>query len=124
LTVLTNARLVQGDQVVDGGWIRCEGERFAEVGRGHVPLDQHLSVGGRSSTAGSTPLCSWLQPGAMPATGHRRVLRVAHAAADAGARVATHLFDEMRPIHHREPGVVVALMACPTQTRLEWSLWE
>ena len=47
MTVLTNAWLVQGDQVVDGGWIRCDGERFAEVGRGHPPIGHHLSVGGR-----------------------------------------------------------------------------
>jgi N-acetylglucosamine-6-phosphate deacetylase len=47
LAVLTNARVVQGDQVVDGGWIRWEDERFAEVGRGRLPIDQHLSVGGR-----------------------------------------------------------------------------
>jgi N-acetylglucosamine-6-phosphate deacetylase len=47
LAVLTNARVVQGDQVVDGGWIHWEGERFAEVGRGRLPIDQHLSVGGR-----------------------------------------------------------------------------
>jgi hypothetical protein len=44
LTVLTNARLVQGDQVVDGGWIRCAGERFAEVGRGDPPFGQHRAV--------------------------------------------------------------------------------
>ena len=233
MTVLTNARLVQGDQVADGGWIRCEGERFAEVGRGHPPIGHHLSVGGRlvvpgfvdihvhgggggSFTTGSVeegaevahfhrrhgtttllaslvtaPLADLLRQisvlaelvddeivaglhlegpflssvrcgahapsllraptrgdveqllcrrpgavrmatlapeldggidaiaqlaaaGAIPAIGHTdATYDVAHAAVDAGARVATHLFNGMRPIHHREPGVVVALMERP-----------
>jgi N-acetylglucosamine-6-phosphate deacetylase len=233
LAVLTNARVVQGDQVVDGGWIRWEGERFAEVGRGHLPVDQHLSVDGRlvvpgfvdihvhgggggsfttgspeegaavahfhrrhgtttllaslvtapfpdllrqisalaelvddeivaglhlegpflsSARCGAHPpnllraptraaleqlLCHrpgavrmmTLAPelddgidavaqlaaaGAVPAIGHTdATYDVAHAAVDAGARVGTHLFNAMRPIHHREPGVVVALMERP-----------
>lgn len=32
------------------------------------------------------------------------------AAIDAGARVGTHLFNAMRPLHHREPGTVGALL--------------
>jgi len=34
----------------------------------------------------------------------------ARAALDAGARVGTHLFNAMRPLHHREPGTVGALL--------------
>jgi N-acetylglucosamine-6-phosphate deacetylase len=232
VTILTDARVVQGDQVVEGGWVRWEGERLAEVGRGHLPADRHRSAGGRLvvpgfvdihvhgggaaasrpapprtaprsrasiggtapppcwpassprhwrisygrsppwpswSTTGSWPGSTWkgrschrpvvahplellrvptraaleqllcrrpravrmvtLAPeldggidaiaqlaaaGAVPAIGHTdAAYDVAHAAVDAGARVATHLFNAMRPIHHREPGVVVALMERP-----------
>lgn len=49
--------------------------------------------------------------GAAPAVGHTDAsLEQARAAIDAGASVATHLFNAMRPIHHREPGPVLALV--------------
>lgn len=49
--------------------------------------------------------------GAIAAIGHTEAgYDVTRSAIDAGARVATHLFNAMAPIHHREPGPVVALL--------------
>src|SRR5262249_55033340 len=45
--------------------------------------------------------------GALPAVGHTdATYEVACEATRAGARVATHLFNGMRPLHHREPGPI------------------
>ena len=49
--------------------------------------------------------------GALAAIGHTAATYAqARAAFDAGARVATHLFNAMRALHHREPGPVVAAL--------------
>jgi N-acetylglucosamine-6-phosphate deacetylase len=50
--------------------------------------------------------------GAVPAIGHTDgTYTDARAAIEAGARLATHLFNGMRALHHREPGVIGAALA-------------
>jgi N-acetylglucosamine-6-phosphate deacetylase len=52
--------------------------------------------------------------GVLAAVGHTDAsFEQARAGVEAGATVATHLFNGMRPIHHREPGPVVALLDTP-----------
>jgi N-acetylglucosamine-6-phosphate deacetylase len=49
--------------------------------------------------------------GAVCAIGHSEAtFEIASAAIDAGATVATHLWNAMRPLHHRNPGVVGAFL--------------
>jgi N-acetylglucosamine-6-phosphate deacetylase len=55
--------------------------------------------------------------GVVAAVGHTDCSHpVAQEAIDAGARVATHLFNAMRPIHHRDPGPIIALLGDPRVT--------
>jgi N-acetylglucosamine-6-phosphate deacetylase len=55
--------------------------------------------------------------GVVAAVGHTEATYdQARAAVDAGATVATHLFNAMRPINTREPGPVIALLEDPRVT--------
>jgi N-acetylglucosamine-6-phosphate deacetylase len=52
-----------------------------------------------------------VRAGVIAAVGHTdATAEVASAAVDAGATHATHLFNGMRPLHHREPGAVGTLL--------------
>ena len=52
--------------------------------------------------------------GIVPAVGHTDASYAQTLeAVDAGAAVATHLFNGMRPLHHREPGPALALLEAP-----------
>jgi N-acetylglucosamine-6-phosphate deacetylase len=49
--------------------------------------------------------------GVIPALGHSDATYAqARAAIEAGAALATHLFNGMRPLHHREPGLIGAAL--------------
>ncbi len=55
--------------------------------------------------------------GALAAVGHTNAdFRTTLSAIEAGARVATHLPNAMRPLHHRDPGAFGALMSDPRVT--------
>jgi N-acetylglucosamine-6-phosphate deacetylase len=55
--------------------------------------------------------------GAVPALAHTdATYDEATAAIDAGARHALHVFNGMRPLHHREPGVLGAVLDCDEVT--------
>ncbi|MQY04105.1 N-acetylglucosamine-6-phosphate deacetylase [Actinomadura macrotermitis] len=55
--------------------------------------------------------------GVVAAVGHTDApAAVTRSAFDAGARVATHLFNGMRPLHHREGGPVTAALTDPRVT--------
>jgi N-acetylglucosamine-6-phosphate deacetylase len=55
--------------------------------------------------------------GAVAALGHTDASHaLTRAAIAAGARVGTHLFNAMAPVHHREPGPAVALLEDPRVT--------
>ena len=52
--------------------------------------------------------------GVVAAIGHSdATYDIALDAMDAGATVATHLFNAMRPLHHREPGIIGASLTDP-----------
>jgi N-acetylglucosamine-6-phosphate deacetylase len=66
---------------------------------------------------GLAAVAALVAAGVVVSVGHSdAAARQVAAAADAGARMVTHLFNAQRPLHHREPGVVGQALADPRLT--------
>jgi N-acetylglucosamine-6-phosphate deacetylase len=83
-------------------------ERLRAAARGHLRV-----ITLAPELPGAAPLIeAAARAGVTVAIGHTDATAdVTSAAVDAGATHATHLFNGMRPPHHREPGAVGALLA-------------
>jgi N-acetylglucosamine-6-phosphate deacetylase len=98
---------------------RAELAALLDAGRGQVRVvtvaPELVSETGRTTGVDLVrDIVAW---GAVAAVGHTEATyEQARAAFDAGATVATHLFNAMRPLHHREPGPVGAALENPMVT--------
>jgi N-acetylglucosamine-6-phosphate deacetylase len=85
-------------------------DRLVEAGRGHLRM---VTLAPELPGA-SEAIRRLTAAGVVAAIGHTDAsYDQARAALDDGASVGTHLFNTMRPPHHREPGPVVALLEHP-----------
>jgi N-acetylglucosamine-6-phosphate deacetylase len=86
---------------------RAELRRLLALGRGRV----RMITLAPELPGGLDAVRDAVDGGAVAAVGHTdATAAVTRAAFDAGARVATHLFNGMRPLHHREGGPVTAAL--------------
>ncbi|MFC4562088.1 N-acetylglucosamine-6-phosphate deacetylase [Nocardiopsis mangrovi] len=81
--------------------------RVLKAGRGHVRM-----VTVAPELPGALDLIrAAAAEGVVAAVGHTESgYDLARAAFDAGATVATHIYNQMRPLHHREPGPIAAAL--------------
>ena len=126
---LVRSGLVAGVHL-EGPWLAAERCGAHELSALRDPdpaeLDRVLAAGGGTirmvtlapeRTGGLAAIRRIVDAGAVAAVGHTEATYAqARAAVDAGATVATHLFNAMRPVHHREPGPALALMQDPRVT--------
>lgn len=115
---------------LEGPWLAAERCGAHDPGLLRDPdpteLDRVLSAGGGTirmvtlapeRAGGLEAVRRVVDAGAVAAVGHTEATyRQTRAAVEAGATVATHLFNAMRPVHHREPGPVIALLEDPRVT--------
>jgi N-acetylglucosamine-6-phosphate deacetylase len=92
---------------------RAEFARLARLGGGHLRM-----ITLAPEMPGALDLVrDAVDAGVLAAVGHTDAPgATARAAFDAGATVATHLFNAMRPLHHREGGPVAAALNDPRVT--------
>ena len=91
----------------------AELDRVFTAGRGTI----RMVTLAPERTGGLDAVRNVVAAGAVAAVGHTdATYDEAKAAVDAGATVGTHLFNAMRPVHHREPGPVIALLEDPRVT--------
>ena len=101
----------------DAGLLRFpegpEVERLLRRGRGTV----RMVTLAPELEGGLAAVRQIVEGGAVAAVGHTdATYAVTRDAVAAGATAGTHLFNAMRPVHHREPGPVVALLEDPRAT--------
>jgi N-acetylglucosamine-6-phosphate deacetylase len=90
-------------------------ERLRAAARGHLRM---ITIA--PELPGATELiCAAVAAGVVAAVGHTdATAEVTAAAIDAGASHATHLFNGMRPLDHREPGPPGALLDAAADARV------
>jgi N-acetylglucosamine-6-phosphate deacetylase len=137
LPVITRALRAYGPQILDGGaevlGLHVEGPFIDPDHRGvHDPANiravtpEEISEWLRHGVPaivtlapehGMSAIQQLQQKGVVVSLGHSGAdADIAHDALNAGARMATHLFNAMPPLHHRQPGLVGALLACESAT--------
>lgn len=126
LSALVRARLISGIHL-EGPWLsvrRCGAHDPALLrDPDAVELDRVLSLGrggirmvtfAPERPGATAAIARVVESGVVAAVGHTEATYEQTCAALAsGATVATHLFNAMREIHHREPGPIVALLDDP-----------